>query len=192
MDPSPDLLTLIRQAQAHDKAALAQLLLLVRNRMKGFFHGRAGPIDSSDLAQDILVKVAQHLPNFEGEAEEQFWAWVTRLARNRWVDEGRRKKRAKRDAIEEPLPQGSSGGVRLPAPGDAPSKIIQRREQEERTRTVLASLSSAEQAVIQMRYFEEKPWPDVALALAKTEAAARKFYQRAIKKWHQACAEDQS
>src|SRR5438477_2343211 len=114
MSRSDNLMALIFQAQAHDATALDRLLVLVRDRMKGFFHERVGPIESSDLAQDIILKVSQHLADFQGSAEAQFWGRVTSLARNRWVDEIRRQNRDKRAGMEVPLPRGSSGGVRLP------------------------------------------------------------------------------
>jgi RNA polymerase sigma factor (sigma-70 family) len=181
------LIDLIHRARNDDDRAVEHLLKLVRDRMKGFYRERAGSNEMSDFAQEIISKVWQALPSFCGDTEAQFWAWVTELARNRWVDELRRLNRAKRAHVEEPLQQGSGSGLPLAARDERPSQVAVRRERDEHTRAAFDRLTEREQEVIRRRYDEDQSWPEIAKALEKTEAAAKKFYQRAIKKWAQMC-----
>jgi DNA-directed RNA polymerase specialized sigma24 family protein len=54
----------------------------------------------------------------------------------------------------------------------------------------LARLSAEEQIVLRLRFVQQLPWDEVAAALSRSIDATKKFYQRAIRKWAQACMED--
>ena len=57
-------------------------------------------------------------------------------------------------------------------------------------RAAFVRLTAPEQEVIRRRYHADQPWPEVAKALQKSEAAVKKFYQRAIQKWVQLCGDE--
>ena len=80
-----ELLDLIGQATAGDKAALETVLSGVQDlvfnlslRMLGTFH------DAEDASQDILLKVMTRLSSFKGESA--FTTWVFRIALNHLKD----------------------------------------------------------------------------------------------------------
>jgi RNA polymerase sigma factor (sigma-70 family) len=184
-----DLLALIDRARAHDAAALNELMTRVRRRMKGFLRVRVGDVESSDLAQDTLVKLVDHLEGFQGTTENQFWKWAHVVARNVAAQSLRFASAKKRGGAADPLPEDSRGGVRIPDSDPSPSAIAQRREQLAEAAAARAHLTAAEQLVIRLRDDEDKDWPEVARLMDKTEEAARKFYRRAIKKWSALCAD---
>ena len=136
MTPEDELIALIHQVQNHDDRAVERLLSQVRDRMKGFYRERAGANDMSDFAQEIIAKVWESLPSFSGDTDAQFWAWVTELARNRWVDALRWKNRAETRAwrnrcskgrgVDYPYPYPASGPVKSPCDVKRTSKCAPR------------------------------------------------------------------
>lgn len=183
MTESDGLMSLIADAKAGDKLALDALLGKVRRRMKEFLLPRAGQTESSDVAQDGSIVLAASLSQFRGSSPAEFWSWVIAVARSTLTDEIRYRNRKKRNGQEIPLPEGSGGSVRLKSSDETPSEIAQKREQAEAARSALETLSSDERSVIQLRHFEGKAWREVAAAIKSTEAAVKKRFQRAMKRW---------
>jgi RNA polymerase sigma factor (sigma-70 family) len=179
----PDLLAMIARARAQDPDARNQLSALVRERMKGVFQSRVGPVESSDLAQDATFNVSLHLGGFQGNSEKEFWKWVHVVARNVAAASYRSRHAQKRGGPVVPLPEDSRGGFQVADPASTPSTVIQRHEQAAEVRAALALLNPQEQLLIRLRYEEGKDWSEVAQSLGKSIEATRKSYQRAIKKW---------
>ena len=80
-DDRPPLDSLVAQARGGTPEALEELLgryrhfvsLLVRARFRG---GRmAARVDSSDIVQDVLIRVAGHIETFQGAAQLAWEAW---------------------------------------------------------------------------------------------------------------------
>ncbi len=184
MNSLPRLMDEVGRAQAGDRAAMDGLLNVVRETMKGYFARRTGPDDSSDLAQEMIIRVSDNLDGFQGADEKQFWAWVHRMGRNLWNDKLRHEHRDKRipAAALVPLDQAPEQA----AAQETPSGLAQSRESQAALSAALKTLEPSEQTIIQRRYFEDRSWVEIATELNKTEAAIKKAYQRAIKKWHHA------
>ena len=184
MNHLPRLMDEVGRAQAGDREALDRLLNVVRETMKGYFARRTKLDESSDLAQEMIIRCADNLSDFHGSDENQFWAWANRMGRNLWTDKLRHDHRDKRipTAALVPLDQAQERA----ACDETPSSIAQKRESEASVLAALKTLDAPEQALIHMRYFEDRPWGEIATELNKTEAAVKKSYQRAIKKWQQA------
>lgn len=186
MNQQPQLMEAVSRAKLDDPEAMDQLLKTVREAMKGYFARRVGMDESSDLAQEVIIKVADNLNRFDGSDETQFWAWVTRMGKNLWRDACRHDNRAKRNPGQPVLPLEVCQERNAPADTETPSRVAQTRESEAKILETLKAMAPTDQLVIQLRYFEEKPWEEIAEAINKTESATRKLYQRAVKKWHSA------
>ena len=89
----------------------------------------------------------------------------------------------KRKGGDQPLPEDSRGGVRVPAGDLTPSAVAQHHEQDAAVLAARNRLAPNDQLVIRLRDDEGRDWPDVARLLEKSEEAARKAYRRAIKRW---------
>ena len=178
-----DIPALIERSRAKDSRAANELLQRVRDRMMGLIVIRAGKIDSSDLAQQLIIKVHAHLESFEGKTEAEFWAWASAIAKNLSADDRRRAAAKKRGGPTVPLPVDSHGGVRIAGHASTPSSAAQRREAAAAIAAAQKLLSSEEQQVIRLRNDEELEWSDIARIMHKTsEDAVRKFYRRTIRK----------
>ena len=77
---------LARRAAAGDRAASAELVNRYNRRLFGFLRTRTPRgRETSDLVQDVWLKVWRALPKWK---PENFQAWVFRIARNTAIDAG--------------------------------------------------------------------------------------------------------
>jgi RNA polymerase sigma-70 factor (ECF subfamily) len=185
------LLRLLREARTGNTAALNQLLAAIRPFMKddidkllreqNFRHW-----DASDVVQDGLLKVAQHLDEVQATSRPQFRAWLAQIARREFLDAARRAQQQKRNVKRQvPLPQDSGGQAQLAADTSSPSQQATRNEEDERREAALRQLSTDDQLVIRLRFHEQREWPDIATRMGRSEAAVKQLYFRALKQWRQ-------
>jgi RNA polymerase sigma-70 factor (ECF subfamily) len=90
-----------------------------------------------DVTQETLLRVVRHVRGFEGE--DEFWGWLTCLARSAAADHGRKASRYRR------LLEKFSGQAPPPVPEPAfdPDEVLQRG---------LAQLSAEDRALLQQKY----------------------------------------
>src|SRR5262245_31341944 len=101
---------LLQQARSGDAEALQLLLqryrefirLVVSCHSPGQLRAR---LDSSDLVQETLLQAAQHIGQFQGHAEEEWRAWLGRIAEREVIHQARRHLDAAKRARsrEQPL-----------------------------------------------------------------------------------------
>ena len=99
------LVQLIREYQKVDK--LEHRLLLAEGIIKRvgpelqpFFASRWPPEQADELLQETLVAIAQGLMSVRAKADEEFWSWCYRIARNKHADQCRNKSAAKDDLCD--------------------------------------------------------------------------------------------
>lgn len=186
---------LLRRARGGDAAALDELAsryrqfvhLLVRSRCGAQLRAR---VDSSDLVQETLLRVAQHIAQFEGTCEEEWRAWLARVAENEVVHQLRHHLGAeKRDARREcrlAAPESSAGGPRLEQwwakSQTSPSQAVVRKERVLALADALGRLPPDYREVLVLRHLEGLPFEAVAERLGRTSGAARVLWTRALKK----------
>jgi RNA polymerase sigma-70 factor (ECF subfamily) len=148
--------TVVAQAMAGDMDAVAALLESMRPRVLGlarFFTGSAS--DAEDLAQDILIRVMQGLPDLA--RPETFDVWVYRTSRNRCIDHFRRRR------FEALLPTLDERAHPLWAADlRPPDESVQAGEARARLRQALETLPPAWRRAIVLRDLEELSYEDVA------------------------------
>jgi RNA polymerase sigma-70 factor (ECF subfamily) len=144
-------------AQKQDRAAFAQLFEYFGPRLKailirlGASTGRA-----EEIAQDTMLAVWNKAQLFD-PAGASASGWIYRIAKNLYVDELRRDRRAaaasaSAQVIDDDVPQ--------------PDAIISIRNMEVRVRAAIAALSPEQLRVITLSFFEEKPHAEIARELS--------------------------
>jgi RNA polymerase sigma-70 factor (ECF subfamily) len=99
--------SLVRAAQAGDRAAMQELLSRHYDRLHAVCRRLAGnDADADDACQEALMAVVRGLPKFDGRSS--FKTWSYRVATNACLDELRRRKRRPLeliddDALESPI-----------------------------------------------------------------------------------------
>jgi RNA polymerase sigma-70 factor (ECF subfamily) len=118
--------------------------------------------DARDVAQDVFLKVAEHLDEYD--PNHRFFSWIYRIAVNESLNLLRRNghEEALDDEIELPDPHGADPEARL---GDA-----------ERTRSIaraLTNMSVMDRTVIVLRHFSECSYQEIARILDVDEKTVK-------------------
>ena len=196
----PPLDSLVARARNGQTEALDQLLgryrhfisLMVRARFRG---GRmAARVDSSDIVQDVLLRVADHIETFEGMDQTAFEAWLRRIAERevlRQVD--RHLGAARRDAGRERPVAGAAN----PNDGERPSLVLEgwleasitspslaavRKERAVLLADALARLPEDYRELLVQRHIEERTFEEIAQTMQRSSGALRTMWVRALRK----------
>ena len=200
-DDRPPLDSLVAQARGGTPEALEELLgryrhfvsLLVRARFRG---GRmAARVDSSDIVQDVLIRVAGHIETFQGADQLAWEAWLRRIAERevlRQVDH--HLGAARRDAGRERA--GGEGGENpsrilagwLEASVTSPSLAAVRKERAVLLADALARLPENHRELLVLRHIEERPFDEIAERLDRSSGAVRTMWVRALRNLKEAVA----
>jgi RNA polymerase sigma-70 factor (ECF subfamily) len=180
----PETLKLVRGALVGDAEARGLLLERIRPRVVTWCGARMPPSlrahgGPEDLAQDVLLAVHEALASFRGEDGRSFHAWVFRIGENR---------------IRDLLDHAGALKRKLPEPASfsqtSPSGAAMRRESAERVRAALATLADDYRTVIRLRRIEERPVPEIAAEMGRSENAVRILYFRALQALREALGDE--
>lgn len=180
---------LVQAARRGDEAALGELLELHRPYLKLISQRALGPrlqarLDASDLVQQTFLAASQAFGGFEGEAAEQFIAWlhsmhehsVQRAVRTHLHTE-------KRDARREAIADESNARLLglADACGSSPSQRLLRNERAVYMARCLESLPAAQLEAIRLKYLEGLTVEQAAEQLGCTKFALAGLLHRGIK-----------
>ena len=172
----------IKRARAGDSDALEELLHLTGQRLERSVRARLGPglrskIASSDILQSTYLKVVEALPRFEGDTEDDFTAWATRILENTIRNRARYHRAGKRDAHRE-----TSRDVRevnVAAKDKTPSSAIALGEELSRIGRAMQDLAPDYVRVLTLHMDPEQTHRETARLMGRTEGATRVLLARA-------------
>ncbi|MCO4743282.1 MAG: sigma-70 family RNA polymerase sigma factor [Proteobacteria bacterium] len=149
-DPMPGR---IRAARAGDAEARAWLVERWQQPLFRFCRRMlSSDEDALDATQDTLVKMLRHLEQFDDK--RNFSSWVFGIARNRCIDEHRRRKRR---VYEEP---GD-----LVDPGPSPIENTTRAQRADQLIDALGKLPPMYREVLVLYHFEHLKYAEISEAL---------------------------
>jgi len=192
--PLPEML---RRAKAGDAAALEHLLQEYRDFVRGLVRSRQparlqARVDHSDIIQETMLRVAQNIGDFQGNSEEEWKAWLARIAENEVVHQIRHHLAAARRAVgrERIRPAESAGSADgmsrledwLARTQTSPSQAAQRNERAYTLADALTRLPEDYRRVLVLRHLDGLPFAGVAERMGRSEGAVRVLWTRALKK----------
>lgn len=145
-EDEPDPLAALRDGDSGPFEAFVRAEL---PRFLGFFRRLgARPAEAEDLTQDLFVKLYEHSDGYA--AQGRFGAFAFRVARNLWIDRGRRA--AARPRVSTGDGAGDEDALRgLPDEGlEAPGEALSRREEADRLREAVGRLSEPHRLVFEL------------------------------------------
>ena len=123
--------------------------------------------DARDLLQEGFLSAYQNLAGFRQDA--QFSTWLMRIAYNRAIDQSRRRQVRDADPLSDP-PETIDE-----RPGPAAEMQSQQRNQQ--LQCWLAALSQEQRLVIELKFFQEMTFEDIAaLEGISSNTAKTRFY----------------
>lgn len=167
---SPTITELIEHAKQGDAQAVSQLYHQHIDAITRFVSFRVShPNVVEDIIADIFLAMLEGLPNYEYRGVP-FVAWLYRIAHAKVVDFYRQNKREQQVELEEDLVS------------DEPVLEwgLERSEEFEALQIAIQQLNQTYQAILILRFVEQKTHEEVAEILEKSPAAIMTAQHRAL------------
>ncbi|MDQ5954417.1 MAG: hypothetical protein QG583_345 [Patescibacteria group bacterium] len=149
-----------------DNTAFKEIYDLTINRVYSFVLYRIKDKgEALDICQDIYFSLWKYLPKFQYISEVHFYAFLFKVARRQLI-----KARAK-----------SMNKVDLDEIFDIPSEDGEKEDYRNLLQNI-QTLKDNERITIELRYFEDLKFEDIALSLGISENNAKVIHHRAINK----------
>jgi len=168
-----DVASVIDDARRGDEAAWRRLVeayyprLVALGRSNGF-----DPDHAEEIAQDVMVTVAEKIGGGAYEEQGRFEPWLFRIAMNRVRDAGRRRTRTPSRSLED-APPGVEAPGRRDAPGDDERRLLGE---------AIAALAEADQQVIRLRHHAGMAFKAIADLLGEPVGTVLARHHRALRK----------
>ncbi len=167
-----------------DANAQGQLLSrfdpVLRDAVQSYLRRDRFLAEGDDLLQEVRMAILRALPGFRGRDRASFVAWVRQVSTTKAIDWERRR-RSRRRAPRGRI--GSLSATDAPEPvarGEAPSRILLRREEHERILRAIEGVPERYRAVLRLIVTESPEPGELAARLGRGPDAARKLVSRAL------------
>ncbi len=186
----PSLETLLAQAVRGDEAAREELLRMYRPYLR-LVAGRRLPVmvqkrvDASDLVQQTLINAVRGLPDFRGQTEPEFTAWMMRLLERNVLMSIRNHTLGKRDVRLEQDWTDASGSAQmvwasLASDGSSPASSVFRGEAALQLAMALDKLPAEQRAAVEMRYIGQQSLQAIADELKRSVGSVAGLIRRGV------------
>jgi RNA polymerase sigma-70 factor, ECF subfamily len=184
------LATLIHRAKQGDSVAVELLFrryrpylrLVCSVQLPRLFQKRE---DESDIVQHTLMDATRGLPEFRGETEAEFEAWMSRLLERNILQSVRRNTADKRDIRREAVDQSPHDSASLVWHNQVTdstslnSKVF-RGEAALQLADALEKLPADQRIAVELRYLGQQPLKFIAEYMGKTTGAVAGLIRRGI------------
>ena len=172
---------LVQQAHLGDQSAFeilveryrASLFLLVRRLLRDEYLAH-------DVLQHVFLQLYRSLPTLRPQGTLK--AWLCRVARNRCIDELRRRRPVFLSDLQLVSDEGDCSPLSMLAdPDRLPEEQVELRELRELLLEAIETLPPHFRAVVLLRYTTQLSFREIGLALGMPEATAKTYFNRAKK-----------
>ena len=131
-----------------------------------------------DILQQVFLQLYISLPTLD--TNRPLKSWLFQVARNRCLDELRRKRLVHFSQLEA-LNEEDEGAMLtfLPVPHPLPEDIAERHDLQERLLKAIKGLPPRFRSVVFLRYSAQLTFPEIGKALGMPEATAKTYFSRA-------------
>jgi RNA polymerase sigma factor (sigma-70 family) len=179
---------MLDRALAGDQDALGQILEQERSnltrRARRQLNGAVGrAVGASDFIQTCFRSAVRAFPSFRGRSRHSFHAWLMGIFTRKGLEKYRFLHRGKRDP-DQVGPLAFDPWIDHRLPGKLPASEGSTRElgDAEWLTIAISQLKPADQALINMKYYDEMTFDEIADSLVANPATLRKQAARLMKK----------
>ena len=163
---------LIVRAKAGDRSAFDALYRTYMTPVYRYVYIRLrSREDAEDIVQETFMRAYRTLDRYEANGET-FLPYLFTIARNLLINHTKKKRPAPMMHEEIDRHAGSASA----------SDVADSREQSEMIVRAMEALSETEKEVIELKFFGERTYVEIAAILGKREDAVRQRVARALKK----------
>jgi RNA polymerase sigma-70 factor (ECF subfamily) len=170
---------LAQQTLAGDQEAFEKLVQRYSGSLFTFICRFSNDYDAaSDLLQQVLIQLYVSLPHLR--TGEPLKAWLFRVARNRCLDELRRKRTVHFSELQTPNEEeGLSPLAILPDTSPLPEEVAERHDLQQLLQGAINQLPLKFRAVVLLRYAGQLSFSEIARTLEMPKPTAKTYFQRA-------------
>jgi RNA polymerase sigma factor (sigma-70 family) len=170
---------LAQQSLAGDPYAFEGLIQRYSTPLFNFIYRFLGDYDqASDILQNVFIQLHTSLPSLR--TDKPLKAWLFQVARNRCLDELRRKHAihfSELEAINDD--EELSPLAAIPDSGPLPEELAERSDLQQRLQAAISTLPVKFRSVVLLRYASQLSFSEIGQALNMPEATAKTYFQRA-------------
>ncbi len=170
---------LAQQILAGDQQAFEVLVRRYSKPLFNFIYRFLGDYDQAcDILQQVFLQLYISLPNLR--IGDPLKAWLFQVARNRCLDELRRKRAICFSELEQVNDEDElSPLAALPDPSPLPEEVAERRDLQHRLHKAIRTLPAKFRCVVALRYAAQLSFAEIGQILHMPEATAKTYFQRA-------------
>jgi RNA polymerase sigma factor (sigma-70 family) len=167
-------------ARDYCNGEVASLEELIRRYMKPIFNFAfrmtGNYAEADDIAQDVFVQIYRSLPS--ARLDLPFRPWLYVIARNKCLDNLKRKRALDFSALEDPETHESPIDA-VADPDPLPDAVLERNDLQRILREAIVRLPERYRVVVSLRYAGGLSFAEVAETLALPENTVKTHFQRA-------------
>ena len=142
-------------------------------------------VDASDIVQQTLVDAVRGLPDFRGQTEPEFTAWMMRLLERNLLMSIRNNTLGKRDVRLEQNWGDQSGSAQitwqsLADDGSSPLSVVVRGEDALQLAIALDKLADDQRMAVEMRYIGQQPLQAIAVEMQRSVGSVAGLIRRGV------------
>lgn len=170
---------LAQQTLAGDQEAFEKLVQRYSGSLFNFICRFLSDYDAaSDILQQVFTQLYISLPNLR--TGEPLKAWLFQVARNRCLDELRRKRIIHFSELQAPNEDDDLSPLAIiPDNSPLPEDVAERHDLQSILQEAIAALPPKFRAVVLLRYAAQLSFSEIGRALQMPEATAKTYFQRA-------------
>ena len=170
---------LAQQTLAGDPYAFEDLVKRYSTPLFNFIYRFLGDYDQAcDILQHVFIRLHSSLNTLR--TDKPLKAWLFQVARNRCLDELRRKRVIHFSELES-LNEGEdiSPLADIPSTDPLPEELAERSDLQQRLQEAIQTLPIKFRLVVLLRYAGQLSFSEIGQTLKMPEATAKTYYQRA-------------
>jgi RNA polymerase sigma factor (sigma-70 family) len=170
---------LAQQSLAGDQQAFESLVKRYSGSLFNFICRFLGDYDqASDILQQVFLQLYISLPNLR--TGEPLKAWLFQVARNRCLDELRKKRAIHFSDLESSTDEDDvSPLAAMPDTGPLPEEVAERHDLQACLQRAIEALPPKFRSVVLLRYASQLSFSEIGHVLNMPEATAKTYFQRA-------------
>ena len=170
---------LAQQILAGDQEAFEVLVQRYSTPLFNFICHFLGDYDQAcDISQEVFLQLCISLPKLR--MGEPLKAWLFQVARNRCLDELRRKRAIHFSELESGNDEDEVSPLdAMPDTDPLPEELAERHDLQQHLRDAIQALPPKFRSVVLLRYTAQMSFSEIGRVLNMPEATAKTYFQRA-------------
>jgi RNA polymerase sigma factor (sigma-70 family) len=169
----------VKRTLAGDQSAFEQLVQRYNTPLFNFICHLLGDYDMAcDVAQQVFLQLYISMPTLR--TGEPLKAWLFQVARNRCLDELRRKRSIHFSELEGNSDDEDLSPLNImPDTQPLPDEMAERSDLQSALRVAIDALPPKFRSVVLLRYTSQLSFSEIGKTLSMPEATAKTYFQRA-------------